>query len=355
VDGIWLSVALIPLIMCAVWLSVPLLGVLGINGAVLESTTRYIWALNWSTIPLLVFFALRRYLQAVQIVWPILFTLVSANLINIAANWVLVFGNLGAPRLGVEGSGWATCLSRVYMCAALWVTLLWRDRKAVSEFRRPSLSGIRKLLHLGLPASAQIGFEWGVYTVATMLIARLSADVLAAHQIVLMTVSTTYMMPLGISSAAAVRVGHAIGRRDAAGAARAGWTGLGLGAIAMSGAALLLLLAPRMIARLFTPDPAVVETAVPILRVGAVFQLFDGSQVVAIGALRGAGNTRIAAICHLFGYWIVGLPLGLVLAFQANLGALGLWSGLAAALVGIGSVLLFQWARVSRGFTARLR
>jgi MATE family multidrug resistance protein len=276
--------------------------------------------------------------------------LISSNLINLAGNWLLVFGNLGAPKLGAEGSGWATCISRVYMMVFLGA-VIWRyNRDLVRAKWTPDFSRIRRLLTLGLPAAVQIGLETGVFAVVTVLVGKLGATALAGHQIALTTVSTTYMMPLGISSAAAVRVGQAIGRGDPAGAARSGWTAIGFGAILMSVAAVTLLLIPGVIARLFTPELEVVAAGSALLQVAAFFQLFDGFQVVATGALRGAADTRTPMLCHFAGYWVIGLPLGVILGFHYKLGAPGLWIGLSIGLILIGIVLVAFWYRAVRGF-----
>ena len=348
VNGIWLALFLIPCVMGAVWLLMPAMALWGINPAVLKEAGPYMRTLNWSTPPLLLFFALRRYLQSTGVVRPILLTLTAANFVNIAGNWIFVFGNLGAPRLGAEGAAWATCVSRMYMLAALAVVIWRRDRKAFLASWRPDFERIGKLLRLGLPAAGQIGLETSVFATVTVLIGKLSASVLAGHQIALTVVSTTFMMPLGISSAAAVRVGHAVGRRDPEGAGRSGWTAIAFGAAAMSVAALALLIFPQAIARLFTPDAAIIAAAAPLLRVAAFFQLFDGMQVTATGALRGAGDTRTPMLCHFGGYWIVGLPLGALLCFRGGLGAVGLWMGLSAGLILIGIVLFWFWRRTAR-------
>jgi len=350
VSGVWLALFLIPGVMAAVWLFVPLMAAFGIDAGVLRDTTSYIRALNWSAAPLLLFFCLRRYLQSTGVVRPILLILITANLVNAAGNWVFVFGNLGAPRLGAEGSGWSTCVSRVYMLAAMVLVVWLRDSKAFLVSWRPDWGRIARLLKLGLPAAGQIGLEMSVFATVTVLIGKLSAEILAGHQIALTVASTTFMMPLGISSAAAVRVGHAIGRRDPEGASRSGWTALTLGASVMSLAALLLLGFPQAIARLFTPEAAIIAAAVPLLRVAAFFQLFDGLQITATGALRGAGDTRTPMLCHFAGYWILGLPLGVFLCFRESLGAVGLWMGLSAGLIVIGLILLWAWRRKARGF-----
>jgi MATE family multidrug resistance protein len=289
-------------------------------------------------------------LQSIGVVRPILMTLIVANFVNLAGNWIFVFGNLGAPRMGAEGSAWSTCISRVCMMAALgWV--IWRRDPGVTKVCwRPDLRRVRELLKLGLPAAGQIGLEMAVFATVTVLVGKLSAEVLAGHQVTMTIVTTTFMVPLGVSSAAAVRVGQAIGRRDPAGAARSGWTALGLGAAAMAASALALLIFPRAIARLFTPDSAIIAAAVPLLRVAAFFQLFDGLQVTATGALRGAGDTTTPMLCHFAGYWVIGLPLGVLLGFRESLGAVGLWMGLSAGLILIGIVLLGFWRRTAARF-----
>jgi len=322
---------------------------------VLSGARPYLHTLNWSAPPLLLYFCFRRYLQAIHVVRPVMWVLVTANLVNLAGNWVLVFGRFGLPPLGAVGSAWSTFVSRLYMAGALAVILWRRDpgflRLAASEKFRPEFRRIRELFRIGLPAAGQMGVEIGVFAVVTVLIGRLNAVSLAGHQIALSTVSTTFMMPLGISSAAAVRVGHGLGRSDPRGAVRAGWTAVGLGAAVMSAAALALLTVPRFIARLFTPQTEVIAAAASLLRIAAFFQLFDGLQVVTTGALRGAGDTSTPMVCHFAGYWVVGLPLGVWLCFGKGWGAQGLWTGLSVGLILIGIVLTFAWRRAARSFT----
>ncbi len=347
-NGIWLALSLVLPVMALVWGCVPLLARLGIDPAVLMETRPYLRALNWSTLPLLLFFAFRRYLQAVNLVRPIMVTLITANLVNVAGLWVLVFGHLGAPRMGAEGAGWATCISRLYMMSALGVVILRHDRDLLRGPWAPDFQRMRQLLELGFPAAVQIALEMGVFATVTVLIAKLNATALAGNQIAITTVSMTYMMPLGISSAAAVRVGQAIGRGDPEGAARSGWTALALGGAVMTVSAVMLLSVPHVIARLFTPEPALVAAGAVLLRVAAFFQLFDGFQVVATGALRGVGDTRTPMFCHFAGYWAIGLPLGAVLCFRYGFGAPGLWMGLSAGLILIGIVLVGFWNRAVR-------
>jgi MATE family multidrug resistance protein len=247
--------------------------------------------------------------------------------------------------MGAEGAGWATCISRVYMMCALAIAIFKHDRDSLRGPWIPDFHRMRQLLGLGLPAATQIALEMGVFATVTVLIGKLSAIALAGNQIAVTTVSMTYMMPLGVSSAAAVRVGQAIGRGDPAGAARSGWTALALGAALMTASAVTLLSIPHAIARLFTPQPELVAAGAALLKIAAFFQLFDGCQIVATGALRGAGDTRTPMLCHFAGYWVIGLPLGAVLCFRYGLGAPGLWMGLSAGLILIGIVLVAFWRR----------
>jgi MATE family multidrug resistance protein len=212
---------------------------------------------------------------------------------------------------------------------------------------RIDLSRLRRLFALGLPAAGQMVFEVGVFSAATALAGRVSADALAAHQIALNMAAFTFMVPFGIASAAAVRVGQAVGRRDPGGAMRAGWTALVIGVGFMACAAAVFLLFPGALMRAFTSDPAVIEIGVALLFVAAIFQLFDGLQGVLTGALRGASDTRTAMLWNLVGHWLVGLPLGYLLCFNRGYGVVGLWWGLSAGLVICGVALLIVWAHQS--------
>jgi len=349
VSAVYFSLPLAPGLMMLVWCWVPLLGRFGIHPAVLREAVPYLKAIMWSTFPLLLYFALRRYLQGMNRATPVMFALVTANLVNLAGNWILVYGHFGARAMGAEGSGWATCISRVYMVGVLVICMFY-DAAAhrtglLHVSLMPDFAGIRALIVLGVPAALQLTLEVGVWAAATALIGTLDPRSLAAHQIAINTASFTYMVPLGISSAAAVRVGQALGRGDSAAAARAGWTAMALGAAFMTMVGVVLLAAPQYVARAFSTNRAVIRTAVGLLAVAAAFQLFDGIQTVATGALRGAGDTRTPMFCHLLAYWLIGLPLGYVLCFNAGWRAMGLWTGLCVALILIGSVLLFVWIR----------
>lgn len=349
VNGIYLSLAITPLLMAANWWLMPNLRRVGVDPQVLAVAIDYTRALGWGTLPLLLYFAVRRTLQAMNMLKAVAFALVTANAVNALGNWILIYGKFGAPRMGTVGSGWSTCIARIYLAAILVGYLFFYDRRHRTELLktpvRPNLRRMARLITLGFPAAMQITIEIGVFALVTALIGKLGPIALASHQIALNTVSLSYMVPLGISSAAAVRVGQALGRRDIAAAERSGWTAILLGAAFMTAAAIVLLLVPRQIARIYTPDPAIVRATVTLLAFGAAFQLCDGVQTVATGALRGAGDTRTPMLCHLLGYWAIGLPIGAFLCFRLHWGVPGLWSGLSLALILIGVVLLGVWRR----------
>jgi len=353
VNGLWISLVLTPPLALAIWSMIPLMSALHANPRVLAQFGPYLRALLTSLLPLLIYSACRRYLQAVNVVRPVTFSLVTANLVNVAGNYALMYGHWGAPRMGLEGSGWSTSISRVYMAAVLLAALAWHERGSgnllASITWRPDFARVRRLLTLGLPAALQIGIEGGGFAVVTVLAARLDEVSLAAHAIAVNVVSTTFMVPLGISSAAAVRVGQAIGRKDPRGAALSGWTAVALGAGFMGSAGLALAFLPRGIVRVFSADAAVIASGAVLLQIAALFQLFDGFQVVTTGALRGLGDTHTAMLAHLAGYWAIGLPIGYVLCFSHHWGAAGIWVGLSTALILIGITLLAVWgARVRK-------
>jgi multidrug resistance protein, MATE family len=349
INALYLNLVVAPALMILIFAGLGALKHFGIDPEVLRHTVPFLKILTWSTLPLALYFTLRRYLQSMAIVKPVVFAAVSANAVNLLGNWALVYGHFGLPALGVKGSGYSTLLSRLYMMTVLAIAAVYYDRKRSSGLwkvsRKLEIGRIAELLRLGLPAGTQLVLEIAAFSVATVLIARLGAVPLAGHQIAMNIAGLTFMVPLGISAAAAVRVGHAIGAQDTQGAARAGWMALVFGATFMSLSALTLLLLPRSIARMYSPDPQVIGMGATLLVVAGIFQLFDGIQVVVTGALRGAGNTRTPMLVHLLGYWIIGLPLGALLCFRFALGAPGFWTGLCVALILIGSLLLLVWRR----------
>jgi len=349
VHGVGLSVLLAAPLTLVTGFVLTLFDRWSLDPAVGQLAGPYFTRIQWSILPLLLYAAFRRYLQAVGHAPYVMVALVTANVINVVTNWVLVFGNLGAPALGVNGAAWATCVSRVYLAVFLAGVIMWQARR--DTFRaslRLERRRLVRLLRLGLPAAVQVTLEVGVFAVVTALAGRFDSVTLAAHQIVLNVASVTFMVPLGVGSAGAVRVGHAVGRRDPPGVRRAGWTALLLGAGFMSGAAVVFVSVPAAILGLFTVDPTVISVGVSLLLVAALFQLFDGLQGVATGVLRGLGDTRTPMLCNLGGHWLVGLPLGYVLCFVWGWSVFGLWIGLSVGLTLVGIVLVTTWWHRSR-------
>ena len=353
VNGALIALLLTPVLMMAVSFWPALMQLFGISPELVEPMRPYLRALNWGTLPLLGYFALRRYLQAVSVVRPITFALISANLVNVAGNWILIYGHLGFRAMGITGSGWSTSLARVYLVVVLLITLAYVESKRVGPSWRGALriefARVSALLRLGAPAATQILLEISAFAGATALCARLGPVPLAGHEIALNCAAFTFMVPLGISSAAAVRVGQNLGRGDSVGARRAGWSAIMIGCGFMAGAGLVFVRFPRFIARLFSPDPAVIGVGATLLLVAAAFQLFDGLQTVATGALRGTGDTKTPMLANLVAYWFIGLPLGYLLCFRMGWGAVEIRLGLCLGLMIIGTALLIAWNRRLQG------
>ena len=350
-QGLYLACAITPPLMLLMGLASFGFARFGITPEVAGPAGSYMRILLWGTLPLLVYGGTRRYLQGVGSVRVITVTYIGANLINWFLNWVLIYGKFGMPALGVNGSALSTLVARVFMAAAL-LGFAWRHERKRGHplFRHwagPSLVRLGELVKLGAPAAGQILLEVGAWNLATLMAGRLTPVALATHQIALNYAAITYMVPLGVSAAAAVSVGHAVGAGDRERARRAGWMALALGTGFMLLAAVVFLVAPRPLIALYTTDPQVMAVGPSLLWVAAAFQIFDGIQTVSTGALRGLGETRVPMLANLVGYWVLGLPLGLILCFVLKWGIYGLWIGLTLALVIIASSLLLRWHRDS--------
>jgi MATE family multidrug resistance protein len=337
----------VPLILAcgALYFALP---AIGFHGEILVLLQDYYAVIIWSSPLLLLYAALRRYLQGIHHVTPIMFALITANVVNAGANWVLIFGELGFPQMGVAGAAWATILSRLYMLLILAIGILAYDRftrRDVESMARIDRDWMRRLIRLGLPAASTVTLEVGVFAVATALAGRLDPVSSASHQIALNIAALSFMVPLGVSSAGAVRVGHAIGARDPDRAAAAGWTAILIGLAFMATAASTFFAAPGVLIGFFTSNEAVLSVATSLLFVAAVFQLFDGLQIVATGVLRGVGDTRTPMVTNLASHWCLGLPIGYLLCFRYGYGVYGLWIGLSTGLITAGAILLWLWHR----------
>ena len=351
-QGVYLAILYTPIAMLLVGIAPHFFPVMGITEAVRAPATQYIRLLVYSTLPLLVYAAFRRYLQGVGKVRPVTFALISANLVNWFGNWALIYGKLGLPAMGVRGSALSTCVARTYMAGVLvwwaWKHERERGHPLFAHWPGLRLAQFRRLLQLGWPAASQMLFEVGAFSVATLLAGRLSPDILAAHQIVLNSASLTYMVPLGFSAAAAITVGHAVGAGDRARARRGGSMAIVIGAIFMALAATAFLTIPQVLIHVYTHDLQTVAVGVRLLAVAAVFQIFDAIQGIGTGALRGLGKTRGPMLINLVAYGVIGLPVGYILCFKTSLGIYGLWSGLTLALIFAAGLVLALWLKGSR-------
>jgi MATE family multidrug resistance protein len=328
------------------WIAYGTLDLWGLHPETRQLVGPYLRVIATGAMPLLLYAAFRRYLQGMHLVRPIMIALVTANLINAVGNWILIYGNLGMPALGVVGSAWATTAARVYMAAFLYLAIRLEHRRR--GHRYPRVDGIdpariRRLVALGFPAASQVALEVGVFAAATALAGRLDPVSSGSHQIALNIASLAFMVPLGLSSAAAVRVGYAYGAGDRDRAVRAGWTALVSGGLIMTAIGVVLFLWPVSLLRVFSTDARIIDIGVRLLVIAAAFQLFDGTQAVVTGALRGISETRMPMLVNIVGHWVLGLPVGYALCFRFGWGVQGLWIGLSIGLVLAALVLTGVW------------
>lgn len=334
--GFVLALLMSPLFAAAFWLAHPLLTFLAEQPKVVPVAHAYAKALIPCLPAFFAFLVLRQALQAMSVVRPIVASIVVANVVNILLNGGFLYGWFGLPVLGPVGAAWATTIGRWIMLATL-VWLSWSSLRGI--WRRPELellSRLRPYLPLlghGLAIGLTMAIEVWVFMAVSVLTLRMGTVEMAGHTVALNLASISFMVPLGIGAAAATRVGNAIGRRDFAAASHAARVALACGAGVMVVFAVAFWTVPRLWAGFYTQDDAVLALAGALLPIAAIFQVFDGTQVVACGVLRGAKDTRAPAIINAIGYWVVGLPVGMYLADRYELGARGLWWGLTTGLL----------------------
>jgi MATE family multidrug resistance protein len=338
------------------WPARPLLALLRQPPDVVPIAAAYARTLIPGMLPFFVFVVLRQSLQAMGRVAPVVVAIVAANLANVFLNWVLIFGHLGFPALGAVGSGWATSLSRwlmtVGLLGAAWPLL--RPHLLPVAREAAAWAPIARMLRIGVPIGLQHQLEFGAFAVAALLMGTLGTIQMAAHQVAINLASLTFMVPLGVGSAAAVLVGRAVGRNDPADARRAAWASLVAGAGFMAGCAIIMLTLPGLLASVYTRDHAVLALAATLIPIAGLFQVFDGIQVVSMGALRGLGDTRGPMLISLFGFWLVGLPVSVYLGFGAGAGPVGIWWGLVAGLAAVAGLLLVRVRRRFQGSLSRV-
>jgi multidrug resistance protein, MATE family len=352
--GILVALVVAPTIMLIFYAALTTTAHWGLHPSVRAQAQPYMAILGLGAMPLLLYATFRRYLQGIHVVRPVMVALVTANLVNVFGNWVLIWGHLGVPAFGISGSAWATVGARVYMAAFLGLAIV-REHRRRGDAHTPvpfafDAARARRLLALGVPAASQLTLEVGVFAAVSALAGTLDPVSLGAHQIALNIAALAFMVPLGLASAAAVRVGHAVGAADGRRAVHAGWTALTVGAIITGSIGVILIVAPTPMLRVFTDDPQLLSIGVRLLSIAAVFQLFDGTQAVATGVLRGVGDTRTPMAVNVVGHWAFGLPAGWWLCFRRGWGVVGLWVGLSIGLIFVAAVLTVAWHRESRKF-----
>lgn len=344
------------LAIASTWLLVPL----GIDPLLIPPCRAYVIANTPGVVLFVLFVAGKCFLQAHKRTWPALLATVLANVLNILACNALVRGEiplgpfgriaLGTPSLGALGAGLAFTLSSAVLAGVVLVAILpMRPRAPVAVSSHLSVA---KVLRLGTPVGFSFLAEIGVFSVVAVVSGRLGAVAVSAHHVVLGLSTFTFMGALGVSGATAVRVGHAVGEGQSP--RRAGLLGIAVGAGYMAFCSAWFLLWPRPLVQLFTNEPAIVELGVRLLGIAAAFQVFDGVQAVASGALRGAGDTNFSFVANVGAHWLIGFPLALFLAFGLHLGAPGLWWGLLTGLAVVSVLLLWRFLRISRRVITRV-
>lgn len=361
-QGLWSAAIVSVPAWLVLWHAERVLLLLAQEPALAADAQRFVHALMWGFLPALGYIALRSFVSAMERpIWAVVVT-TAAIAFNIFANWVLVFGHLGSPPLGLVGSGLATMLSNVFMFVGLALVVIFgrkfRRYHLFGRWWRPDWPRLVALWRLGLPIGATLAFEIGVFSAAVFIMGQFGTSSIAAHSIAIQIAAVSFMVPLGLGQAATVRVGRAQGAGDRAGIARAGWTAFALSMIFMTTMSTLMLIAPRLLIGAFVPldDPAnaaVVELAVSFLFCAAVFQIADGAQAVGAGMLRGLQDTTVPMVFAGLGYWGFGMPISLLLGFAAGLQGLGVWIGLASGLGIVASAMMARWMRRERLGLAR--
>ena len=311
---------------------------------VVELAIPYLGIISASLIPFMAYQAFRQFADGLGYTKQSMYITISGNILNIILNYIFIFGKLGFEPMGLYGAGLATMISRVVM-AILMISFVYYDRRFAKYwvafvFRKFSPTLIRENLRLGLPMSFQFIFEVSTFSLAAIMIGWLGTGPLAAHQIALNMASITYMVALGISSAATIRVGNQLGQKNYITLREAALTSYIMAAGFMAFTAILFILFRNQLPLLYINDPEVTTQAAILLIVAGLFQLSDGIQVIGLGALRGMSDVKVPTIITLIAYWGIGLPLGYVLGFNLGQGALGVWYGLLAGL-SIAAILLF--------------
>jgi MATE family multidrug resistance protein len=357
VSSVWLS-ALAGLVLAGLGQLVPLLmRHLGQSPEVVALAAPWVRVISLSLLPLMIFQGFREFAEGLGLTRQAMWLSVLANVVNAALCYALVFGNWGAPRMGLMGSAWATLIARVLMAALMAAYVLLarplREYRAAVRRRWPDGATLRRLFDVGAPIGVQMAFEVGAFAASAIMIGWLGAATLAAHQVAINLASITYMAASGIAAAATIRVGNLQGAGRRAEARQAGFAAYVLGFGFMGLMAGLFICTRHLLPHLYSHDPVVVAQAATLLLIAALFQVSDGLQVVGLGALRGLEDVKVPSVVALLAYWAMALPLGYFLGFKLHLGAPGVWVGLLVGLSIVAVVLLLRFRRETEpGFVA---
>ncbi|MDX1424608.1 MAG: MATE family efflux transporter [Kiloniellales bacterium] len=355
-QGLWVASALSVPGMALGWNLPALLALTGQEPPVLAYAERYLQAVVWCIAPSLWFVVLRGFVAALSRAQSVMVITVAAVGLNAALSYGLVFGVAGLPALGVAGAGWATTI----VCWVMFAALAWhvglgprfRGYRLFAGLGRLDQAACRQILRLGLPLGGLALMEGGLFAVTAILMGVIGAAALAANQVVITVVATTFVVAMALGEAAAIRVAHGVGAGEPARAQRAGLLGIALGVVFMASAAVVLLAAPEALTGLFLDpeDPAnraAVELTATLFVIAALFQVSDGVQAIASRALRGLRDTFAPMWIAGLGYWGLGIPGGYLLGFVAGYGAAGLWWGLALGLSATAAMLTWRFLRLS--------
>jgi MATE family multidrug resistance protein len=356
-QGLWLAGLVSIPIWLFLWNTEAMLVWMGQDPALAELAGQYMVWLQWAVLPFYGYIVLRSFISALERPGWALVIVFAAVAFNVLANWCLMFGNLGFPTMGIAGAGAATTLSSLLMflgmAAVVTIERRFRRYRLFGRFWRADWPRFMALLKLGLPIGGILAFEVTIFNAAALLMGLISSAALAAHAIAIQLASISFMVPLGLSQAVTVRVGLAFGARDPDGIGRAGWTAFVMGVGFMALMALIMVTVPRPLIGAFIDagDPGnaeVVALAVTFLAFAALFQVADGAQAVGAGMLRGLHDTKVPMLFAALGYWGIGLPLGVLLAFPLGFQGAGIWTGLCAGLPVVAVLLLSRWLRRDR-------
>jgi multidrug resistance protein, MATE family len=355
-QGVWLALALSAFQMLSLLVMALLMPWIGIAPEIVAETRHYLIWIAWS-LPLTCLYLVPRFFnESMGHTMPMLWTQLLMLPVNVLGNYLLMFGNFGFPEMGASGAALSTGISQTVGCLALCAYTLRAPRYAPYKLRqrmtRPDWAHIATIVRLGIPISIGMAMEAGMFTATALLMGRFGVDTVAGHQIAINIASITFMIPLGISIALTVRVGQALGSGDQVAARYRGRLGIALCGSFMVVSAFFLWLLREPLASLYTPNPAVINLAAQFLVYAAVFQLVDGLQVGAMGVLRGYKDTKIPMLVTVFGYWVVGMGLSLMLGVFGSMGPAGLWAGLVGGLAVAAVVLNMRFWRLTRRLAA---